>query len=788
MTASRPRALLLAAALSVLGPAARAEPPATIARPNYRDHLAQVDQVERQLQGAEEHLRFVETQFTERAEPSDEESKARRFSDGEIQYLLGDWASASVLFYDLVSDARFKAGPRYADALFYLSDSLYQQQNYIGARVYLRELLSLPPTGRYREALARYLAVSGKLNFFEGIDEHLAKARSQSGGTLPDDLTYAYARWLFRRSDLPAATRREQARALFEPLAQAPAGRYRLQSAYHLGVLSVQAGDYPAAIERFRALAAAVPQDAEGKRLRELSNLSLGRLLYETGRYDEALDRYNQIPRESESYVDSLYEISWVYVRKGDYQRAKNATDILLLVGPEHPIAPETRLLQGSLLSKLQLYDEASRTYTEVIDTFAPARDSLGQLLTANQDPVAYFDNLLARSERTLDVSALLPPLAMRYATTQQEVSEALRMVGDIDSGRKGIHDARALATRILEALDQRGLESFPELQEGYTRAEAVESALTRADQALVQVESSAVLAQLTQEERVVLEAIRREREALQGRFAALPTTQKEVEERRKRMQARVDEVDREAFRLGYELQSLQAVATAVRKWVDDTRAERKNSPEEEREFLRQLQEQTDTLTALQVDLERTRGRLADERNSVDTSLAGEEEIRRQFNDVLKREHDQVATVEGRMPSDAMQLLDRAHAVRARANALRARVASAKQVLRAQVEKRGRQMRDKVLAEQKLLQGYETEVAQVSGDARQLVGRIAFDSIQRVRRQFYELVLKADVGLVDVAFTRKQDKTSNIQRLASQKDREMRALDAEFKDVVKDVD
>ena len=44
------------------------------------------------------------------------------------------------------------------------------------------------------------------------------------------------------------------------------------------------------------------------------------------------------------------------------------------------------------------------------------------------------------------------------------------------------------------------------------------------------------------------------------------------------------------------------------------------------------------------------------------------------------------------------------------------------------------------------------------------------------------------VGMVDVAFTRKQDKTSEIQKLSAEKDRELRVLDEEFKDIVKDVD
>jgi len=786
VNASRTRALALSAVITLglsAWPSRAAEP----LRVNA-EVVRQLEQVDKQLQNSDENIRFVETQFTQRPEPSDEEARLRRFSDGEIQYLLGDWTAASVLFYDLVSDPRFIKHPRYPDALFYLSDSLLQQQNYIGARLYLRELLSLPPTERYKDALSRYLNVASRLNQFEGIDEYIAQARKLSGGQLPPELAYVYAKWLFKRTDLKDEERIARAREAFEPLLRSNIRVVRLQSAYHLGVLSVQRDDYPDAIKRFRELASLPASDPEEVRIHELASLSLGRLLYETGNLDEALDRYQEIPRDSESFVDSLYEVAWTYVKKEDFQRAKNAIDILLLVDPDSSLAPDAQLLQGHLQLKLQQYEGATETYQGVVSTYGPVRQQVDELLTRTQDPVAYFDNLLSRTEKTLDLSSILPPVALRYAKTQEEVSGAVSLITDLDSGRKGVTEARGLATRILQALEERGLETFPELQEGYTRADAVESGLTRVEQVLVGLESSAVLEHLTPEERQKLEAVRQERERLAQRFALLPATQRELEERRARMQASVDELDREAFRLGYELQSLRAIATAVRKWVEDTRAERKTPPEEEVQFLAQLQNEQDALEALQTELERTRSKLADERNNVATSVAGEELIRQQFYEVLQKEHSLVASFAGRLPEDVGALMTRVQEVRERTDGLRNRVTAAKNVLRGQLERRGRVIRDKVQAEQRLLTQYDTEVANVSGNARNLVGRIAYDSFRRVRQQFYDLVLKGDVGVVDVAFTRKQDKTVEIQKLSAQKDQELRALERDFKEVLKDID
>lgn len=743
-------------------------------------------QVEEQLQNADSHIRFVETQFTQRAEPTDDGSHLRRFSDGEIQYLLGDWASASVLFYDLVSEPAFKHHPRYADALFYLSDALYQQQNFIGARLYLRQQLSLPPTERYKDGLSRYLSVASRLNQFEDIDSYIEQARQLSGGQLPPELAYVYAKWLFKRTDLPSAERIRSARAAFEPLTQATSELIPRQSAYHLGVLSVQAGELADAIERFRALTALPADSREELRIRELANLSMGRLLYESGRLDEALDRYQEIPRDSEYFVDTLYEVAWTQVKRGRFGPAKDAVDLLLQMAPESTRVPDAQLLQAHLLLKMRRYEEATESYHQVITAYRPVKDQLDELLTRTSDPVVYFDNLLSESSRTLELGTLLPPVALRYATTQQEISDASRLVGDLAKGQQGVSEARALATRVLDTLAKQGWEAFPELHEGYNRVDAVESGLIRMEQVLVQLEAAMVLEHLTPEERQQLEALRREREPVAERFALLPTTLEEKETRRQRMQARIDTLDREAFRLIYELQSQSAVTASVLKWLADSRDPKKPPSEAEIDVLAKIQTETDLQEELKAELARTRAQLSDERTHVASFVAGEETIRQQFYAVLQREHLLLASISSRLPEDVARQMARVQEVRERADGLRARVAASKGVLLAQRERRVRIIQDKVRAEEALLTRYDAETATASADARNLVGRIAFDSFRRVRQHFYELVLKGDLGLVDVAFTRKQDKTEQIQALSAQKDEAVRALDKSLQDSLQD--
>jgi tetratricopeptide (TPR) repeat protein len=777
----RLKATLLAALLASGVAAAQAK------RASATELSAQVEQVARQVELARNNIELVEKQYTLREEQSDEALRLQRFSDGEIQYLLTDYNTAAVLFYDLVANKDFQQSPRYPDALFYLADSLYQQKNYLGARLYLRQLLNLRK-GHYREALARYLEIAGRLNEFTGIDDYITQARGLSGGALPPELSYVYGKWLFRRGDLPVEERVSRSRAVFQALAADDTGPFHLQAAYFVGVGHVRLREWAQAEERFKVVAAAKTRDDKERTITTLAELSLGRVYFEQGKYDEAIDRYARVPQESDSFPDALYEVAWSYVRKGELEKAKNATEVLLLVAEDSVLAPEARILQGTLLQKLQKYDEAIETYDQVINTYAPVRDEINALLTLHADPVQYFDELLARNEKSLDVTKLLPPVALKWASTRQEVAEAVEITAALDASRRGIAESRAIADRILKSLDERGLESFPVLQEGYTRADAVDTSLTRAEAQLTAIEEQLVGAQMGPEAQQQLAANKAKQAELKGRLDTLPSTTEEVRARRERLQAVIDDLDRRAFALGIDIQSQVAQLTAIRKYVDDTRAQRKDKPDDEKAFLEKVTLEQRALDGMQAQLDELRAQLLAERNNADKAVGGEGILRKQYAELLEQERALLAQSRGGLPGDAQQVLRRADVVRADTDAVRERVTRSKAIVRERVAARAQKLREQVLLEQRLIEDYSAETQAVTGETRNLVGRIAFDSFKRVRQSFYDLVLKADVGVVDVAFQRKQDKTSQIQKLASQKDRELKQLDDEFKEVLKDVD
>jgi hypothetical protein len=404
------------------------------------------------------------------------------------------------------------------------------------------------------------------------------------------------------------------------------------------------------------------------------------------------------------------------------------------------------------------------------------------------KDPVAYFDNLLARNEKTLDVNTLLPPLALKWASAQEDVAQAYRVVGALEGGKKGVTEGRAIADRILKALDERGAEAFPSLQEGTTRAEAVANGLASAEATLDAAEVEALDPLLTHDERLELGRIQANLASGRSRLGALPSTPAEVSARKNRMQGRMDATDREAFRLGTELESMRAMLVATQKWVADTRAQRRDGPEDEKQFTERLLSEQRSLKALEQEVSRMRGELVAQRGLVDTTIGGEDAIRQEMAQASSQMRGILSGVEPRASGEGAAFVSRTRDLRTQLAALQQRTAAAQSALGERVRQKGAEIRAKVVAEAKLIDGYGKDVGHVSGDAQQLVGRMAYDSFRRVRRQFYDLVLKADVGVVDTAFTRKQGNTSEIQKVASQKEEELRALDEDFQPVLKDVD
>jgi chromosome segregation ATPase len=279
-------------------------------------------------------------------------------------------------------------------------------------------------------------------------------------------------------------------------------------------------------------------------------------------------------------------------------------------------------------------------------------------------------------------------------------------------------------------------------------------------------------------------------RRALEPRLQTLPRTLDEVEARRRRMRDRVDQAERAAFQLGLQADAAGAAVAATEAWVSRHRAEILSDPSGRDQLGAELRQQRASVTSYDEAIRGLRQEIAATRDAVGgtAQAAGDAGLRLEYQALLEQERRLLRPARAALPPGQAQelargdaLLERLDQADAEAERLKARFAGAARQGAVAVTRR-------LAAERDGLQREQEQLAAVQLEARDVVGRIAFRSFSAVRAQFYRLVLKADVGIVDVAWSRKRERVERIQQLSQQKASALEALDRDFKVLAREVE
>jgi hypothetical protein len=178
-------------------------------------------------------------------------------------------------------------------------------------------------------------------------------------------------------------------------------------------------------------------------------------------------------------------------------------------------------------------------------------------------------------------------------------------------------------------------------------------------------------------------------------------------------------------------------------------------------------------LTQLRQDLRDEKGRIgvADER------AAEESRLRQRYREVVGRERALYAQLGG-SASTFLSLLERADGIDRRLEQYTTRLYQV-------VDDRLAPYVRILNAERKNVGDQRVALGTTAPEAREVAGVVAYENIRAVRQRFYELVVRSEVGVVDVAWARKQEKTDAVGRLVRQQKRHLKELDTEFRDVLK---
>ena len=711
-----------------------------------------------------------------------------RLTDGELFFRLRDYVRASVIFTDIVDN--YPQHRAYPDALFLLGEALFKANDFLGARSRYRMIIERADQPAYapyvQRALGRLIEIAIHIRDFEGVDDYFTRLSRLPPSEVEAATNYFRAKYLYSVAirDAEGATgdvnaqkvdtaKLDEARLSFEAVGQR--SPYFAQARYFIGVIYLLRGQYGASIDAFHRVCTLNVTTEDQRRITELSRLAIGRLRYEQDQLDAAIEAYQAVPRTSQVFDTALYEIAWVYIRMGDSTRAERALEVLSVAVPDSKHIPDGKLLRGNLLLRDGRFEDAAHVFTDVSAQFGPVREELDRVLAQHEDAVAYFRQLVRENLDVFDVSAFLPPSALHWANTEGEMQRAMAALSDLSQARQLVGETESIIARLNAALSSPNpVAVFRDLRDQRERTTALRNRALQARQKLSAIEARATKQYSSPE----LEQLRTRRHELEKSLNGIPTQQEDIEKRALLVVRQYEALHKDLSRLEVELLGMEARITATDHFVGRpgagqdpaalgiVRAELTTQKAAIAEYRRQIK---------QLSLLIESGRL--QVGVGDQDFERESALRNEYAQLVGRER-QVLSALGARPD-------------AKVDAGFQKLASIDNLLDrhdreidAIVAERTHEMKQVLDEEGAKLVGYRTRLVSLEDESEQVVGGIALDNHRKVRQRFYDLVLRADVGVVDVSWAVREEHRIRTEALARERARALKALEDEYRDIM----
>ncbi|MFW5876189.1 MAG: tetratricopeptide repeat protein [Myxococcota bacterium] len=711
-----------------------------------------------------------------------------RLTDGELFYRLQDYVRASIVFTDIVENhSGHRAHP---DAMFLLGESLFHAGDYLGARTRFREVIRRSDESAFRpyaaKSLGRLIEIAIHTRDFEHVEDYFQRLRRLPPKEIEAATAYFRAKYLYNKAvpvrdvlregaegspSIDVATL-EEARRAFEAVADG--SPYYAQARYFIGVIHTLRNEFPQAIEAFRRVLRSRATTPEQERVVDLTQLALGRLYYETDRIQQAVEAYQAVPRTSPHFTTALYEIAWAYIRVGDSTKADRALEVLSVVAPESPYIPDAKVLRGNLLLRNGRLEDASEVFGEVRQQFVPIRRQLEEMIAQRDDPQAYFRQLVRANMEAFDASAFLPEEAQRWARFEGDVDRALGVLSDLSQAKQLVSETNSLIQRLTAAIDAPNRGSvFADLRRHLESVTALRNRAARARRALLAIEEDELPSGNSE-----LASARAERRRLERAMSGVPTEDEDFMDRDDELRVRYKALDRELSRLKVALMGMEAKATAAERFLSDTADER--DPEGLDATLGELGQHREAVEQYQAEIDEIENLLEAGRLQVgvgDARYQRDDRLRSEYNAAVARERELMREAGVRLPPEIDRLFARIDKVESLLDRHHAKVDSI-------VDERVADIRKVLKEESQNLEGYREQVASLEGETETVVAGIAYENFNNVRERFYELVLEADVGRINVAWARREEHRSRVDLLSRERSREMRTLDDEFREIM----
>jgi tetratricopeptide (TPR) repeat protein len=722
-----------------------------------------------------------------------EKTAEQRISDAEMLIGVKDYDRAAVVLNQVVE--KYPNHPRaLPDALNLLGEVYFRSKQYLSARRVFTRVIDdqgarFTP---YREhAAVRLVDVALRMKDLSQLDGLLPKLANVAGAQ--SGLAYARGKALLAQGKLAEASAELAAVASDSPFVH--------QARYLQGVIATQEvvpaqpaegeervqvpkGHYAKAVGLFREVTLLPPDTPEHRHVIDMAWLGIGRLLYESEQYTQAVEAYNRIGRESPELGTMLYELAWVYVRLGDFVRAQRALEVLAVAAPESHDVADASLLRGDLMLRAGQFDKSRKVYENVRDTYESMRDRLDTFLGSTTDPAVYFDTLSKEQLELFESGAALPALVLKWAREGDNGETAFAIIDDVALSRRLIKESNEMIERLNAVLGSPNrIRALPALKQGAERGIALLNSTALARRSLghgMDEVSDDLSPQLAQ--------ARARRKSLERRLGMIPVRPSQFLERERDASRQWNRTSQSLQRLELEIDTLQAIINGLERLLSDApHIGVQHSPQQIEDFKRRIEEQRRFVAYYREQVSQLRRGVEAGKVQVgfgDKRFVEDAQVRQAYKQAMWEEVRLAQAGAG--GSSLANYAGRAFPVLQNADATDQRIESVLVRIDREVNDKAGAFRAAVQRETGNIVHYSLLLEELDKEARLAVGEVAMENFKQVRTRLRDIVLRADVGITEEAWELRAEQLTRVTRLKSERARAEQRLEEELNEVLDD--
>ncbi|GAB4293711.1 MAG: hypothetical protein Kow0090_08130 [Myxococcota bacterium] len=749
---------------------------------------------ESEITKAENSISFLRKQYIKYDTETKEIRVKKRLMEAESFYHGGDFTRASIIIYELVSDPpslRDSTSPVpeiadsqsavYFEAEKILADALFADKNYFAARKYYHDLY-LRGGARYaQDALLKLIQIAGLTQRYDELDEYRSQMARIPDAQIIPEVRYLFGKTLFVKGDVTAA--------ISELQNIRPEQKFYFKARYLIGAIYSAQNKLEEAQTVFSEILNLEPKNKGENAVKDLAKLAIGRIKYTQGDYDAAQQSYQSIDRSSPYFNESLYETGWSFINRNKLDAAIKILDLYILSLEDELKLPHARVVQARLWLRNGDFDRATEEMEFIIREYQAAKDEIERIASLYKDPEIYYYQVTGRTPpqgSAAITGEALPGAAVKWAAREKRMKSALNISDELETNIKALDHANIYSKRIVKLLSGKNIvDMFDALKEAKTRSLTVEANLLVAERRLSDLNAEIISFSMSQENKQRLQAVKKQREELQKKIDAMPKSEKQYLIRLEEISGQINSLDEVLTLLKAHLKGYIKQLNAIERNLTENRREIIRDPQVERTFLSRLADEKNIIIDYDNKVEsikKTLSEMKDELGIGETS-ATDAAIKKQYLEAIAEERAILEKFKGNMSAKAIALSQKIENDFKQIAAARQSLEDFNRELDKIVAQKGGSLKEDIIKESEQLAKYAYILEELQKETEQVAGGIAMASLGKVKDKFYNILLEANVGLIDVAWRKKEVKTEAINKLVQVKNRELRALEREFKEV-----